>query len=437
MDRDWPGAKRVSSGAKLSDRALLLQGCTALEGSVEVSGAKNAALPLLAASLLTREPVTLYRVPRIADVEVLLDILESLGTRWSWSGPSAITLHTPELLSIAPPPELVLRMRASFELLGPILGREGEAELTLPGGCRLGPRPVDQHVRAMRGIGASVTEIEGSITAAYRRPLEGNVRFDIRTVGGTRNAIMAATLNSTQVVLENASTEPEVLALIGFLNHLGASIVVAGNTITVRGVGSLTGGDYEVIPDRMEAGTFLLAAAATRGLVTVSGIEPAHLFPVVSFLRDTGVSIQELDPVTLRVDARSRALKPMEVVVKPHPGYPTDLHPQTVAFLSTVMGKSHVVDTVFPLRTAYLPELSRLGCQLDWEGDRADICIEGGRLQGGTAHVTDLRAGGALVIAALSAPEESVLTGIEHIQRGYQDLPYKLTSLGATVSFVQ
>ena len=435
MDRDRPETTRVSLGAKLSDQALVLQGGTALEGSIEVSGAKNAALPLLAASLLTREPVTLYRVPRIADVEVLLDILASLGTRWSWSEPSTVTLHTPELLSVAPPPELVLRMRASFELLGPILGREGEAELTLPGGCRLGPRPVDQHVRAIRGIGASVTEIDGSITAAYRRPLEGNVRFDIRTVGGTRNAIMAATLNSTQVVLENASTEPEVLALIGFLNHLGASIDVAGNTITVRGVGSLTGGDYEIIPDRMEAGTYLLAAAATRGLVTVSGIEPAHLLPVVRFLRDTGVSIKELDPVTLRVDARSTALKPMEVVIEPHPGYPTDLHPQTVAFLATVMGKSHVLDTVFPLRTAYLPELSRLGCRLDWKGDRADICIEGGIIQGGTAHITDLRAGGALVIAGLAASNDSVLTGIEHIQRGYQDLSYKLTSLGASVVF--
>jgi UDP-N-acetylglucosamine 1-carboxyvinyltransferase len=425
---------RVSSGTKYSDRALVVQGGTALTGVVEVSGAKNAALPLLAASLLTRDPVTLHRVPRIADVEVLLDILGHLGTRWNWSGPSTITLHTPELISIAPPPALVLRMRASFELLGPILGREGEAELTLPGGCRLGPRPVDQHVRVLRGIGVSVTEIEGSITAAYRRPLAGNVRFDIRTVGGTRNAIMASTLNSTEVTLENASTEPEVLALIGFLNHLGARIAVAGDTITVQGIGSLSGGEYEVIPDRMEAGTYLLAAAATRGLVTVCGVEPAHLAPVVELLRNTGVLVQALDPVTLQVDARSTELKPMEVIVQPHPGYPTDLHPQTTAFLSTVAGKSHIVDTVFPLRTAYLPELSQLGCRLDWEGERADIRIEGGPLQGGAAHVTDLRAGGALVIAALSAPQDSVLTGIEHIERGYQDLQRKLGFLGATVS---
>ena len=421
-------------GTTRSGHALLIQGGIPLAGEIEVSGAKNAALPLLAASLLARDPVTLHRVPRIVDVEVLLEILEHLGTRWNWTGPSSLTLHTPELVSVSPPPALVLRMRASFELLGPILGREGEAELTFPGGCRLGPRPIDQHIRAMRAIGAHVTEIEGSVTAAYRQPLAGRARFQIRTVGGTRNAIMAATLNATEVVLENASTEPEVLALVDFLNQLGARIFVTGDTITVCGVGALSGGEYNVIPDRMEAGTYLLAAAATRGRVTLHGVEPTHLAPVVDQLWRAGASVKLVAPGTLEMDARSRALSPLFVTAEPYPGFPTDLHPQMAAFLATVPGESRIVDRVFPQRTAYLPELARLGARLTWESDLADFRIGGGPLSGGEAHVTDLRAGGALVIAALAAAGTSAIAGVEHLERGYQDLERKLATLGATLS---
>lgn len=432
---------RTPAPTATADRGYLVSGGAPLDGTVSVGGAKNAALPLMAASLLTDEPVTLQRVPRVRDVEVMLAILAHLGTRWRWDDPDTLRLHTPELVSIAPPPALVLKMRASFELLGALLGRAGEAELVMPGGDALGPRPVDQHLKALRAMGASVVERGGTFLATHRNPLRGQVRFDVQTVGGTRNALLAAAAAGEEVVLENASTEPEVLALVDLLRSMGAHIDRLGDATfrltarrrEVRGDRPrLRGACARVIADRIEAGTFMLAAAATRGRVVLDGVVPGHLWAPIGKLAQAGVVIRPLGPGRLEIDARRGPLRPLEVVAREYPGFPTDLQPPLTAFLATVPGESRVRDTVFgEYRFAYLGPLRRFGAELDHAADR--VGVRGGPLGAAHAHAPDVRAGAAILIAALAAPGDSVVTGLDHIERGYFDLPRRLRAVGATL----
>lgn len=405
-----------------------------LAGRVRINGSKNAALPIIIASVMSGEPVTLHNVPRISDVDVILETIGGLGTTYRWLGPNSLFLHTPLLWSVTPAPSLVLKMRATFELWGALLARAGESNLSMPGGCNIGARPVDQHVSAFRQLGYHVTEGDGFFKAErVSRRFQGEVRFDLKTVGGTRNTIMAATLGAGRVVLRNASTEPEVEDMITFLNALGARIsIIDADTIEIESVDRLGSGTHTVIPDRMEAGTFMLATAATGGRVTLENTDSGHLEPIISALTKAGISIRRSGADAVDVDARNRVLHPVTVVMDGYPGFPTDLHPLLTTFLTTVPGVSRTSDRIFPERFTHIRPLTSMGANIVTDGDATKI--SGGPLTPSQIHATDLRAGGALIVAALIATGESTISGLEHIERGYENLHTRLRSLGARIS---
>ncbi|HEX2864946.1 MAG TPA: UDP-N-acetylglucosamine 1-carboxyvinyltransferase, partial [Deinococcales bacterium] len=298
----------------MSNAPLIIRGGQPMHGELDIFAAKNAALPIIIASLLTSEPVVLHGVPRLADVEVILQIVATVGTRSEWTGPHTLALHTPELTSTETPYSLGSKMRASFEVLGALLARAGEARVGMPGGCVIGPRPVDQHVKAFRQMGAVLTEDNGYFTAVRPGALGGRVVFDRQTVGGTRNAMLAAALGAGHVTLENVALEPEVVDLANFLNHLGARVRGAGTPeIEIEGVPAMHGGEYRIIPDRMEAGTFMFAAAASRGQVTLNRVVVSHLRAVTAKLVESGVRVLELDSSTIAVDARNVTPTPLTV----------------------------------------------------------------------------------------------------------------------------
>lgn len=412
---------------------LVIQGGRPLCGELGVNGSKNAALPIVVASLLSAEPVVLHGIPRLSDIEVILEIVASLGARVEWLGHNSLSLHTPELTAIEAPYALVSKMRASILVLGAVLARAGEARVSMPGGCAFGPRPVDQHVKALRALSATVLEEGGDFHAVRDRPLCGRFVFDILTVGGTQNAILAATLGTGIVRLENASIDPDVVDLAGFLNQLGARVRGAGtHTIEVEGVERLGGGEYRVIPDRLEAGTFMLAAAATRGQLTLTDANVEHLRSLTGKLTESGVVVMELDGHTVRVDARDRELAPLTVQAVEYPGFPTDLQPPMGAFLATVPGTSLVADRIYQDRFGYVPEIARMGARAEML-DRT-LMVQGAPLRGARVKAVDIRAGAALVVAALAAEGESEICGMEFINRGYEDLEARLRSIGVDAS---
>jgi UDP-N-acetylglucosamine 1-carboxyvinyltransferase len=413
----------------MSSAPLVIRGGRPLEGEIEVLAAKNAALPIIIGSILSPEPVVLHGVPRLADVEVILEIVASLGTRYEWSGAHTLNLHTPELTSIEAPYSLGSKMRASFEVLGALLARAGEALVSMPGGCVIGPRPVDQHVKALRMMGATLTEDGGDFHAIRERPLSGRVVFDIQTVGGTRNAILAATLGSGRVTLENVALEPEVIDLANFLNSLGAKISGAGTTvIEIEGVSRLHGGEYTIIPDRMEAGTYLLAGAASRGTVTIRRANPSHMRAVTAKLVEAGVRVLESDDV-IQIDARGVVGNPITLQAVEYPGFPTDLQPQMAAFLCTVPGTSKISDRIYPDRLGYAAELARLGANAVVHDHT--LVVEGSLLHGAPVRALDIRAGAALIVAAAAAQGETTISGMEFVNRGYEHVAERLRQLGA------
>jgi UDP-N-acetylglucosamine 1-carboxyvinyltransferase len=414
----------------MSNAPLAIRGGRPLTGRLEVYPAKNAALPVIVASLLSSEPITLHGVPRLADVECILEIVATLGAKWEWLGRHSLRIHTPELTAIEAPYALVSKMRASFVVLGAVLARAGEARVSMPGGCAFGPRPVDQHVKAFRAMGATVVEEGGDFHALRDRPLTGRFVFDLLTVGGTQNAILAATLGTGLVRLENASIDPDVVDLVEFLNGLGARISGAGtHTIEIEGVERLGGGEYRVIPDRLEAGTFMLAAAATRGDLTLEGVKVEHMRALSAKLTEAGVRILELDGHTLRVDARRGELRALSVHTAEFPGFPTDLQPTMGAFLATVPGTSKLSDRIYPDRFGYVQEMARMGARM--ELIERVLVVEGGPLHGAPVKAPDIRAGAALVVAALAAEGETVISGVEYLNRGYEDLQARLRGIGA------
>ncbi len=406
---------------------LIIQGGTPLNGELRVNPAKNAALPILVASLLTPHPVTLREVPRLRDIEVLLELLAHLGTRYAWEG-RTLHLHTPEIVTTDAPYELVSKMRASFIVLGALLARAGEGRVSMPGGCAFGPRPVDLHVKALRTLGAEVVEENGTFTATRTRPLAGRVIFDVPTVGGTEQVLLAAALGDTDVTIINAAQEPEVEDLARFLEMLGVAIEGAGTSvIRVRGARALRGGVYRVIPDRIEAGTFLLAAAATRGRLTLTHAYPHHLDALLAKLAESGHRIETgRDWVRLEATAAPR---PFNIEAREYPGFPTDLQPPVTAYLATVEGVSLVTDRVYPDRFTHVGELARMGAELTLK-DRV-LAVRGGALHGAEVKAFDIRAGGALIIAALAAEGESRIDGMRHVVRGYENLEARLQAIGA------
>lgn len=407
---------------------LHIHGGARLYGELEVQPSKNAALPIIVASLLSTAPVTLHGIPRLSDIYTILDIVSHLGTRCAWVGPNSVVLHTPELTSIETPYALVSKMRASFIVMGALIARAGEAKVSMPGGCAFGHRPVDQHVKAFRALGVELDEEGGSFSARRPAPLSGGYVFEMLTVGATQNAILAAVLGDGQVVLDNASIDTDVVDMVNFLNSLGADIQGAGtNTITVKGVRELTGGEYRVIPDRIEAGTFLIAAAATRSKLTLTNVNPAHLRAISAKLGEMGVTILESGD-SLLVDATGE-LRPTNVTALEFPGFPTDLQPQMSALLATVPGTSVVTDKIYPDRLTHVVELNRMGADIV-VSEHTQV-IQGGTLHGAPVKAADIRAGAALFIAALAAQGETVIDGMQYVNRGYERLAERLRSVGA------
>jgi UDP-N-acetylglucosamine 1-carboxyvinyltransferase len=411
---------------------FVIDGPVRLEGEVAVSGAKNAALPCLAATLLTAQPVRLMYVPLVADVRTMQKVLGHVGARVE-AEPEAVTVAVPEILSADAPYELVKTMRASVLVLGPLLARAGSVRVSLPGGCAIGVRPIDFHLAAFRKLGAEVSLHHGYVEAKASRLRGADIAFETVTVTGTENAMLAATLADGTTQLFNAAREPEVADLARLLVSMGARIEGAGTErIVIEGVHALHGADHEVVPDRIEAGTYAIAAAATRGDVAVRRCRPDHLRALTSRLSAIGASVAS-DGDVLRVRAEG-TLPAQDVATAPYPGFPTDLQAQWTALATGLDGVSTVTETIFENRFHHVAELVRMGAMIRLEGRWA--VVEGCRLTGANVMASDLRASAALAIAGLTAEGPTTIERVYHLDRGYSRMDEKLNALGASVKRV-
>lgn len=417
------------------DTTLRVVGGARLEGSVEVQGAKNAALPIMAAALLARGKVTLHKVPRITDVSVMWSLLEALGARLSLQGRNSITIDAANVNRWRAPYTLVRKLAASFDLCGPLLGRFGRAEVPLPGGCVLGTRATDMHEAAFRALDAQVAVEHGFLIASARggRLHGGTIEFRMPSVGATKNAMLAAVTADGETTIRNAAMEPEVVDLANFLVAMGARISgQGGDTLRVNGVPELHGVEYEIIPDRIATGTLLVAGAITRGDVTVKATRPDDVLALQLALGECGVQVTTGDTW---IRARADALKGgTDVVTAPHPGFPTDLQPQMLAFLCTAPGVSVVEESIFNARFSYVNELVRMGADVRVAMDNNTALVKGvAQLSGAPVEAPDIRAGAGLVLAGLAASGETEIIGLEYIDRGYERLEETLSSLGGQV----
>lgn len=410
---------------------LIIHGGRPLSGRVRVSGAKNAVLKLMAASLLADKPCVIRNVPRIRDVETMMGVLEHLGVRLNLSDDGVLSIEPPQVLGWDTPEPLVRAMRASVQVMGPLLAKVGRARVAQPGGCAIGARPIDYHLKGFRAMGAHIVEEHGTVTATAERLLGTELHLDYPSVGATENLMMAASLAEGRTVIHNAAREPEVCEVERFLNAMGARICGAGSsTILIEGVRSLSGADYAVMPDRIEAGTLMVAAAITGGDAFIEGAVPEHLEAVVGKFRDAEVQVTPY-PGGIRVVGR-RPPEPFYLIAQPHPGFPTDMQPQFVALATLARGTSLITEMVYSSRFKHVDELRRLGAQIQVEG-RTAIVRGMRRLSGAPVEASDLRAGAALVVAALAAEGETTIADAEHIQRGYERIAEKLRALGARV----
>lgn len=420
--------------------AFRITGPTRLSGSVRIGGAKNAALPALAASLLTPAPLVLHDLPPVADIRTMKALLTGMGVRLAGDAPEPVTLHADALTSTEAPYDLVRTMRASILVLGPLVARFGEARVSLPGGCAIGVRPVDLHLMALEAMGARIAVEKGYIHAHVSRVgrsgrLTGAVvRFPTTTVTGTENVLLAASLARGVTVIENAALEPEVVDLAALLGAMGASIRGAGTSrIEVEGVEALGGATHHVVPDRIEAGTYLSAGALTGGDVTVTNARSADLEAFLATLAAAGVSL-DVAGDSIRV-TRDGPLRAVDVETAPHPGYPTDLQAQLMALMTQAEGTSRIVETIFENRFLHAGELARLGADVKIDGHTA--LVRGPRaLEGAPVTASDLRASAALVLAGLVARGETLVRRIYHLDRGYASMERKLSALGARVERV-
>ena len=409
---------------------LLIEGGVALRGEATISGAKNAALPLLTAALLTREPVTFSNVPALNDVDTMLKLLAQMGVRVEHEGDS-VTLDAAQLDNAVAPYELVKTMRASILVLGPLVARTGEAKVSLPGGCAIGARPVDQHIKGLQAMGAETAVEHGYVHAKCRRLRGAHLFTDVVTVTGTENLMMAACLADGETVIENAAREPEVVDLANCLLAMGARISGAGSDlIHVVGVDRLHGACYRIMPDRIETGTYLCAAAATGGDIRLNGTSPAYLEAVIDKLTDSGCRIN-IEPDAIHLVA-PRRLTSVSIRTAPYPAFPTDMQAQFMALSSVADGTAVIRETIFENRFMHAVELIRLGADIKIDGNTA-IVRGVDKLDGATVMATDLRASASLVIAGLAAQGETLVDRIYHLDRGYQALEQKLSSLGARV----
>ncbi len=412
--------------------SLVIRGGVPLHGEVTISGAKNAVLPILAATLLTPEKCVIRRVPDLSDVKFMARILTSLGAKVSLQG-DAITVQARKLKPVGNY-NLIRKMRGSICILGPLLGRLRQATVSLPGGCVIGPRPVDLHLKGLRDLGVSINVEAGYLIAKARRLIGADIFLGGRagpTVLGTANLMMAAVLAEGVTTIESAACEPEVVDLAYFLNKMGANIVGAGSpTLTINGVKELHGAEHDVIPDRIETATFAIAAAATKGEVTIKGARPDHLHAVLDKLREAGVNI-ERNGLTLTV-RRGGRLKPVDITTLPYAGFPTDAQAQMMVLMALTPGLSIITERVFESRFMHVSELARLGADISIEGPSA-IVKGGKKLSGAPIMASDLRASAALVIAGLAAEGATTVHRIYHIDRGYEKIDAKLRRLGGRI----
>jgi UDP-N-acetylglucosamine 1-carboxyvinyltransferase len=408
-----------------------------LKGTVRVNGAKNSVLPIIAASILGDTESIIDEVPDLEDVRIMCELVTSLGVKVQQHGnSSSMSFYAKDVVNTEAPYQLVNKLRASFLVMGPVLARTGCARVALPGGCPIGSRPVDLHLKGFSALGAEITQGHGYIEAKTVKRLTGNkIYLDFPSVGATENILMAAVLADGQTIIENAATEPEIVDLANYLNKMGAYIVGAGtDTIRIVGVDSLKGCTHSVIPDRIEAGTFMIAAAITKGDITINNVVTDHLKPVAAKLREIGVDVDE-NEYSVRVKYNGE-LKPVDVKTLPYPGFPTDMQAQITSLLSCITGTSMIIETIFENRFMHISELKRMGATIKIDGRTA--VIEGRNcLTGASVKATDLRAGAALVLAGLNAEGMTEISDIHHIDRGYCGLEKKLASLGAQIKRVE
>lgn len=411
---------------------IIVRGGRRLSGRVKIHGAKNAVLPIIAASILGIEgDSVIHDAPPLDDVIVINSVLESIGIEVEYHN-ETIRINAQNIRTCEASYELVRKMRASFLVMGPLLTRMGQARISLPGGCAIGTRPIDQHLKGFEAMGAEIELGQGYIEARVQGRLKGaKIYLDVASVGATENIMMAATLAEGTTTIENAAKEPEIVDLANYLNAMGATIRGAGTgLIRIDGVDKLKGAVHTVIPDRIEAGTYMVAAAITRSDLFIEGAIADHLRPIISKLQEMGVQIEE-DENGLRVFT-DKPLRAVDVKTLPYPGFPTDMQSQMMALLLTADGTAIVTETVFENRFMHVEQLVNMNAQIKVDG-RTAVISGGSRLQGAKVCATDLRAGAALILAALAADGETEVTGVHHIDRGYVDIAYKLQQLGADI----
>jgi UDP-N-acetylglucosamine 1-carboxyvinyltransferase len=410
---------------------LIIRGSTRLRGSVKISGAKNSAVAVLPAAILSPDLVHLENLPDITDVRTMIAILEDLGVSIRRRGKNAVNLKTGNLSKIAPSYDLVKKMRASYYFMGSLLARFGQAEVPIPGGCDLGPRPIDQHLKGFAALGAKSIIEHGMIKLWADKLVGARIYFDVVSIGATVNLMLAAAAAEGKTVLENVAKEPEIVDVANFLNAIGANVRGAGtDVIRIEGTRHFSGANHTVIPDRIEAGTFMLAAASTGGSVRVEDVIPKHLESITAKLREVGAKV-EVEPETIKVEGLE-TLSPSDIKTFPYPGFPTDLQPPAMVLLTAAKGLSVITENVFDGRYSHVDELKRMGATIKVEGRTA--LIEGGSaLSGAPVTAPDLRSGAALIIAAIMAEGESEISAIEHVDRGYEYLEEKLVKLGACI----
>lgn len=410
---------------------FVIKGGRRLEGEVTISGAKNAAVALLPAVILSDEVCVIENVPTISDVNICLEILREMGASVEKIGKDAYRIDPTTIDKFCVPYEIARKMRASYYFLGALLGKFNKARVSMPGGCNLGDRPIDQHLKAFAALGAEYTLSQGMIDLKADKLMGSQISFDVVTVGATMNAMLAAVKAEGLTIIEAAAKEPHIVDLANFLNSMGANIMGAGtDVIKIRGVEHLHGTNYSVIPDQIEAGTFMVAAAATRGDVTIKNVIPKHLESITKKLEKIGVNIEQFDD-SIRVTVEGPLVK-TNVKTSPHPGFPTDMQPQIATLLTLAEGTSIVTEGVWEQRFRYVDELRRMGADITVNGKVA--LIEGtGKLMGAPVKSCDLRAGAALIIAGLAASGITEIEDIFHIERGYDCMEGKLRELGADI----
>ena len=413
---------------------IIVKKSAPLRGTVKIDGAKNAVLPIIAATLLADGKSVLKGVPNLRDVHVISDLLRHLGAEVTYEG-TTLTVDASNITTCEAPYELVRKMRASFLVMGPLLARFNHTKISMPGGCAIGTRPIDLHLKGFKSLGAEV-EIDHGFVEAKTEKLTGNKLYlDFPSVGATENIMMAAALAEGTTIIENAAEEPEIVDLANFLNEMGANVKGAGtNTIKIKGVESLKGAEHTVIPDRIEAATYMVAAAMTKGDITVENVLMEHLKPIIAKLRETGCEIIEMENAVRVIGPE--VLKPIDIKTLPHPGFPTDVQAQFMAMLTIANGTAVVIETVFENRFMHVAEFNRMGADIEIEG-RSAIVNGVDKLYGAKVNATDLRAGAALILCGLIAEGETQIGEIYHIQRGYVDIDKKIRALGGNIEIVE